>query len=191
MRGKHKIRGADSNQVRNIPAYAGKTFPRSSSWNSQPEHPRVCGENRRSRPRLERDSGTSPRMRGKRLKRAEGVLFDGNIPAYAGKTHGVCVNVWRRREHPRVCGENHAANFGRAHGARNIPAYAGKTLAKISSAGRSEEHPRVCGENTVVDYCYAGRRGTSPRMRGKRILPMVADTTRRNIPAYAGKTWLL
>ena len=167
MRGKHKIRGADSNQVRNIPAYAGKTFPRSSSWNSQPEHPRVCGENRRSRPRLERDSGTSPRMRGKRLKRAEGVLFDGNIPAYAGKTHGVCVNVWRRREHPRVCGENgycrwwptrHGGTSPRMRGKlgcyrfppcrhRNIPAYAGKTHFCVSPAPGLPEHPRVCGEN--------------------------------------------
>ena len=32
------------------------------------------------------------------------------------------------------------------------------------------------------------RRGTSPRMRGKRTLPVLRAKWHRNIPAYAGKT---
>ena len=71
---------------------------------------------------------------------------------------------------------------------RNIPAYAGKTAAGQQERAKAAEHPRVCGEN----WCH-GRRvavtiGTSPRMRGKPTAPVRLVLSRRNIPAYAGKT---
>ena len=49
-------------------------------------HPRVCGENYMNRLTDVQDTGSSPRMRGKR--KAESLAKDssGLIPAYAGKT---------------------------------------------------------------------------------------------------------
>ena len=76
-------------------------------------------------------------------------------------------------------------------GARNIPAYAGKTPPRFGCHPRLTEHPRVCGENRYrhVEPCFT--LGTSPRMRGKRRSYLRGLPLRRNIPAYAGKTFLV
>ena len=70
----------------------------------------------------------------------------------------------------------------------NIPAYAGKTGINHKSQQITEEHPRVCGENGPLSYPRGVKRGTSPRMRGKRHGDSNGWSDRRNIPAYAGKT---
>ena len=86
MRGKHaKNLGHDCNQGI-TPAHAGKTFRswrrRVCSW----DHPRACGENRRSAGRGLREMGSPPRMRG---KLSQFVILPeqvGITPAHAGKT---------------------------------------------------------------------------------------------------------
>ena len=72
--------------LRNIPAYAGKTacIANNPSWAA--EHPRVCGENDIQIAALNGFKGTSPRMRGKRHTSRCLRLCKRNIPAYAGKT---------------------------------------------------------------------------------------------------------
>ena len=110
--------------------------------------------------------------------------------------------------HPRACGENfiprpRAAPFGgsspRMRGKLTgelihrgttglIPAHAGKTLGGIRFRWSAWAHPRVCGENPPAFYCRYGHPGSSPRMRGKRNDHAAASTTRRLIPAHAGKT---
>ena len=50
------------------------------------------------------------------------------------------------------------------------------------------EHPRVCGENSKILIDSTGSPGTSPRMRGKPRGTLNINLSRRNIPAYAGKT---
>ena len=74
---------------------------------------------------------------------------------------------------------------------RNIPAYAGKTPWGRGTPSAVAEHPRVCGENRFSTACGGIRIGTSPRMRGKRTLPVLRAKWHRNIPAYAGKTGFL
>ena len=126
-------------------------------------------------------------MRGKRLRQTGGLGF---------------------REHPRVCGENHLllrwpstttgisprmrgkpdSPFGGGVGDGNIPAYAGKTVRRRQCPQHWLEHPRVCGENLKQTAAKSIRAGTSPRMRGKRLVSDRELTTKRNIPAYAGKT---
>ena len=71
----------------------------------------------------------------------------------------------------------------------NIPAYAGKTVATSPARSGTAEHPRVCGENSRKSAWFPHQRGTSPRMRGKRFSRLATRVFRRNIPAYAGKTW--
>ena len=69
MRGKQTILRLVLRTVRNIPAYAGKTTPDSKLGGYVSEHPRVCGENQSRCLKLLGPCGTSPRMRGKLVRR--------------------------------------------------------------------------------------------------------------------------
>ena len=148
-------------------------------------------------------------MRGKRGRYREPATPAGNIPAYAGKTLHCMTNEQVEEEHPRVCGENPAkapycrrsrgtsprmrgkrkANPRKVSLMRNIPAYAGKTSCIRPCRSFMAEHPRVCGENAAGLAPKATGRGTSPRMRGKPTPTGMVRKIKRNIPAYAGKTF--
>ena len=106
MRGKLRKANQIFLDMRNIPAYAGKTCLVGEPNPQNQEHPRVCGENLTDVAQGFLDAGTSPRMRGKLIGSITSPTPGRNIPAYAGKT--VCAAVIRSRiaEHPRVCGEN-------------------------------------------------------------------------------------
>ena len=187
MRGKHQLGCLMAADLRNIPAYAGKTKSSTIAMRVGSEHPRVCGENVLRAGAWALDAGTSPRMRGKPTLSAARSLCIRNIPAYAGKTP---AQGWARSstsEHPRVCGENlperlilgvvdgtsprmrgkHVCSANRSAHARNIPAYAGKTMRSRTWVSSSWEHPRVCGENQPATGRLPHWCGTSPRMRGK------------------------
>ena len=106
MRGKPSKGGGDHIHIGLIPAYAGKTFLRKTVQGLSWAHPRVCGENRSDRCGRRRESGSSPRMRGKLRDISELDESSGLIPAYAGKTENIRIEAARRGAHPRVCGEN-------------------------------------------------------------------------------------
>ena len=71
---------------------------------------------------------------------------------------------------------------------RFIPAHAGKTLNPVPAECRHSVHPRACGENHKHHYQLNGRRGSSPRMRGKQVVGVHVALDLRFIPAHAGKT---
>ena len=149
-------------------------------------------------------------MRGKLKSLIEALLPIRNIPAYAGKTGRNAKPVTCPEEHPRVCGENPIAQSNGAckigtsprmrgklninsyggDAMRNIPAYAGKTAILMLRLMLAKEHPRVCGENEARGLSTRNNSGTSPRMRGKLIEDVFLELRVRNIPAYAGKTYL-
>ena len=151
MRGKHTAKQDSLNNIRNIPAYAGKTSSSSPLSSFRSEHPRVCGENTVRAISGRSRSGTSPRMRGKLRPKLGFTRSLRNIPAYAGKTMAPAIMGVVGAEHPRVCGENslivlrNKSSWGtspRMRGKRrkaqkglgrlrNIPAYAGKTISAI------------------------------------------------------------
>ena len=106
MRGKLAWALRSANPGRNIPAYAGKTPSGTAPERPPREHPRVCGENLNFVIYITYCYGTSPRMRGKRIRLVCLVRRRGNIPAYAGKTRSTAATPYRLTEHPRVCGEN-------------------------------------------------------------------------------------
>ena len=167
MRGKHPAQHLTTATARNIPAHAGKTASYPAGHTAHPEHPRACGENLLLRTASARGSGTSPRMRGKRVAYISMSWGSGNIPAHAGKTLTAGGSEKIFWEHPRACGENmvlpskRSRSFGtspRMRGkqkcllmsikrGRNIPAHAGKTQDSVRISLASEEHPRACGEN--------------------------------------------
>ena len=69
-----------------IPAHAGLTTPKSTTTASGWDHPRACGAHIHmfSFPLSRR--GSSPRMRGSRLRHTTAVDDNGIIPAHAGLT---------------------------------------------------------------------------------------------------------
>ena len=208
MRGKHSRILCNQPHTRNIPAYAGKTSEPGRFVPQNQEHPRVCGENTWEREEDHRETGTSPRMRGKLDLAEVSPAVQRNIPAYAGKTEAVDSAKCGQGEHPRVCGENDQVEellqsgqgtSPRMRGKRrhttcdfatwrNIPAYAGKTAIVALVYAVAQEHPRVCGENQGRRAGTLEELGTSPRMRGKLELLKLHDDLSWNIPAYAGKT---
>ena len=147
-------------------------------------------------------------MRGKRFTRNWEALRNRITPAYAGKTIGEHCEARKTRDHPRVCGENHAHAHkkpyirgspprmrGKLNGVRRYarfvritPAYAGKTRVQILRGGQHQDHPRVCGENIRRRKRQTRRVGSPPRMRGKLCQELHGIFDRGITPAYAGKT---
>ena len=69
-----------------------------------------------------------------------------------------------------------------------IPACAGKTSWSRGSKEPRAVHPRVCGENHCELNYVRPRRGSSPRVRGKRRVARPRPAGPGFIPACAGKT---
>ena len=88
-----------------IPADAGNTMTRLTSLKAWTVHPRGCGEYCTGRAWCDFVSGSSPRMRGIRVRNPNHWRVRRFIPADAGNT----VHAKKRHEaqsvHPRGCGE--------------------------------------------------------------------------------------
>ena len=106
VRGKHPIRSALADNLRLIPARAGKTDARTVAYIRFGAHPRACGENVDHVIKPIGDAGSSPRVRGKQDVKLHDLTGPGLIPARAGKTGGRPWRSRRPRAHPRACGEN-------------------------------------------------------------------------------------
>ena len=208
VRGKHAHRASRTDFHGLIPACAGKTRGPKSRTGRVPAHPRVCGENLTPSGRLVIDGGSSPRVRGKPLT-LEGCVQAGRlIPACAGKTAAGSTRRPRRPAHPRVCGENALSDMGAYTGDGSSPRVRGKPAQRVAvdlvgglipaCAGKTRlprlahrcqaAHPRVCGENLRLHRDVSCGQGSSPRVRGKPSLIVLARGVARLIPACAGKT---
>ena len=146
-------------------------------------------------------------MRGKAKQRGVSFRFCGITPAYAGKRALPCRWPYRRRDHPRVCGEKcglylillgitgspprmRGKVMGRActcTRAGITPAYAGKRLGLCFFDGGREDHPRVCGEKATSQTKTEQVKGSPPRMRGKGENAATKAPATGITPAYAGK----
>ena len=107
VRGKPLAETVETKCSRITPACAGKTFRGQSRWIRQGDHPRVCGENIAILLSPTTQTGSPPRVRGKLRLIHDELPSDRITPACAGKTFeevGACAG---KKDHPRVCGENH------------------------------------------------------------------------------------
>ena len=66
----------------------------------------MCGENFVPLLILEKEQGSPPRVRGKRLKLQLHINKGRITPACAGKTFKCSSQKEHSEDHPRVCGEN-------------------------------------------------------------------------------------
>ena len=191
-----------------IPARAGKTLTSHDAASGLRAHPRAGGENAMQAMWDERDSGSSPRGRGKRFGSARVRAEAGLIPARAGKTTSSRAAKRWRTAHPRAGGENNApTRFNRSRPGSSprgrgkrlllgvqeqlgglIPARAGKTVKRVLVDWTLAAHPRAGGENLVQARRIREEVGSSPRGRGKRQCLRVRRADRGLIPARAGKT---
>ena len=69
-----------------------------------------------------------------------------------------------------------------------IPAYAGNTMIVSVPHVHRWDHPRVCGEHVSSNSQALSNTGSSPRMRGTRVIHRIVHKQCRIIPAYAGNT---
>ena len=112
MRGKRQRLPQPRCQRRIIPAHAGQTNACDSSASSCPDHPRACGANLLSIGLMAVPDGSSPRMRGKLLRRPRLAYPARIIPAHAGQTWTVAMAHSAGTDHPRACGANFRLFFG-------------------------------------------------------------------------------
>ena len=135
-------------------------------------------------------SGSSPRVRGKRMGNTSSKVGGRIIPASAGQTNHHAPTPSGEPDHPRECGANGAGRvpYRRGQGSsprvrgkqshqrdgaaprRIIPASAGQTSLALWPAPIIADHPRECGAN--------------------RLHALVGQALRRIIPASAGQTFL-
>ena len=82
---------------------------------------------------------------------------------------------------------------GRGPGARGriIPARAGPTTARARPRCARTDHPRSCGANDFLPSNLRSENGSSPLVRGQRVLSIAFGTPERIIPARAGPTQIL
>ncbi len=146
MRGTRRASRIPHMQDGIIPAHAGNTEFRHTTWLKSRDHPRACGEHPRLSHRRLLGRGSSPRMRGTQNVYLVSSVFAGIIPAHAGNTP---------RDRRRSGGDTGI-----------IPAHAGNTIKHLRRNHNLRDHPRACGEHIVDSRYRSGLPGSSPRMRG-------------------------
>ena len=175
---------------------------------SRMDHPRIRGEH-------DVDSledvdfwGSSPHTRGAPRSTRRHPRRGGIIPAYAGSTSVLSVELIRYPDHPRIRGEHEG--LGRwslrdtgssphtrgAHLNANskinrhgiIPAYAGSTVKNGTFSTGIWDHPRIRGEHSPRWRPRRTQSGSSPHTRGAPKSTRPKTTSPRIIPAYAGST---
>ena len=129
--------------------------------------PAHAGQTDSEIPSISAASGSSPRMRGKRLRHLVGDKPFRIIPAHAGQTRRPGPRVARCPDHPRACGANKCSlvfnepEYGSSPRMRGklipatallfhhriIPAHAGQTWSRRRRCCWLADHPRACGAN--------------------------------------------
>ena len=161
--------------LRIIPADAGNTRPGRRWIPCRWDHPRGCGEHHPCPPGFKTVLGSSPRMRGTRLRYTVTPFSKRIIPADAGNTFVIPSHKVEKKDHPRGCGEHASGHPNclcvtgsspRMRGTppftldsilRNgiIPADAGNTIPRLTVLHRSQDHPRGCGEHSESHvFCW-------------------------------------
>ena len=169
-----------------IPACAGNSRIDRSRRGVFAVHPRVCGEQGRSKCTQKTALGSSPRVRGTGCLGCSRKSAHRFIPACAGNRISRQLKTLRHTVHPRVCGEQPAVH----------PFYCSNRGSSPRVRGTGRHRPRRPARFRFIPAC-AGNRGlnraklranmnSSPRVRGTGVSDNDRNRIRRFIPACAG-----
>ena len=190
-----------------IPAGAGRS---PSHWRlmlDYGDHPRGCGEKKPIAEFPTSTSGSSPRVRGEGNSLRPQPIWEGIIPAGAGRSNSMNKKAATTGDHPRGCGEKwvylmawlvpsgssprvrgEALRFTqRRNSSGIIPAGAGRSSSRVYGGVKRGDHPRGCGEKPIDIQISNLREGSSPRVRGEDTKTSPCPTASRIIPAGAGR----
>ena len=170
-------------------------------------HPRIRGEDTDWSAIDHLLRGSPPHTRGRSADIEDGYSVQRFTPAYAGKIRQNQPGICRRQVHPRIRGEDYAADrkgspetgspphtrgrfltvMHRAERLGFTPAYAGKIACNRKCTARPRVHPRIRGEDLsdTVPHMPAG--GSPPHTRGRLRRLSTCTFRTRFTPAYAGK----
>ena len=194
--------------VRFIPACAGNRAVAFWPTISPSVHPRVRGEQSRTRDRFSGAAGSSPRARGTGHRHHVLERERRFIPACAGNRDTVMALIHWPPVHPRVRGEQargllagrcSVGSSPRARGTdrcyvnptqqqRFIPACAGNSHESTPTLRSGTVHPRVRGEQWRLMTVDPAMPGSSPRARGTDPQRLARLPEVRFIPACAGNS---
>ena len=189
MRGKLGVNQSHCRFPWITPADAGKTMKARLFPPFIRDHPRGCGENLSQSNSGIGESGSPPRMRGKRSVWPMNVPAEGITPADAGKTYTKRETKKVGWDHPRGCGENSARHCQQRVRKGSPPRMRGKPLSASTHHRVYMDHPRGCGENIYAERMTPAQAGSPPRMRGKLFERYILGNWVRITPADAGKTY--
>ncbi len=193
-------------RVRFIPASAGNISTKRMPRPSTPVHPRECGEHTGDSWLTCTLDGSSPRVRGTSIVRANTYLNLRFIPASAGNMNPYIMVARYITVHPRECGEHSTGDYsptalngssprvrgtfrtstGCVYPARFIPASAGNMKYLPLQQQCHPVHPRECGEHCCKTSNCSWFSGSSPRVRGTYDQGLDGIRRGRFIPASAG-----
>ena len=191
-----------------IPAHAGLTYRIYRTKNLQRDHPRACGAHVTVPLSFSMPKGSSPRMRGSHTLIPITTNPYGIIPAHAGLTGRRSTSSRSMGDHPRACGAHcemkltekqrrgssprmrgsHSPRRDVRRGLGIIPAHAGLTFCHAGANTGRRDHPRACGAHSPGRKAIRASAGSSPRMRGSRLLLLHCKLNLGIIPAHAGLT---
>ena len=195
-------------QLRLIPARAGRTRTARRCPRRARAHPRSRGADSRSAPLFFRIAGSSPLARGGHRCCCPGSVRRRLIPARAGRTRCRPPRRASWRAHPRSRGadpayghtmDDRAGSSPLARGGPNlslntsggpglIPARAGRTSSCRTGRRTTGAHPRSRGADSMRRSRMVWLRGSSPLARGGLLRRRGLVGRRRLIPARAGRT---
>ena len=153
-----------------------------------PAHPRVGGENTKTRMSPGLTVGSSPRGRGKHFALIDVLFEERLIPAWAGKTILSPGLNCAHRAHPRVGGENGQGDGLSAVARGSSPRGRGKLVVVVLGVVEFRLIPAWAGKTTSSTPKPETIKGSSPRGRGKPRSGTHRFVRPRLIPAWAGKT---
>ena len=191
-----------------IPACAGNTCHARPRYAAGRDHPRMCGEHFGPFLHLRYEWGSSPHVRGTRVRLLYMQHWHGIIPACAGNTMSAVSCIRWAWDHPRMCGEHIVAadlvigclgssphvrgtpsSVGVSRRSRGIiPACAGNTCHARPRYAAGRDHPRMCGEHFGPFLHLRYEWGSSPHVRGTHVFISLSSLSVGIIPACAGNT---
>ena len=172
------------------------------------DHLRVCGADDIPDLCFACEDGSSPRVRSRRVTCDCGRLDHGIISACAEQTSTVTTYGSSGKDHLRVCGADGPSfadefhRFGSSPRVRSrrlplagaagtagiISACAEQTWSPTSRTEATTDHLRVCGADQPAGAARIRRRGSSPRVRSRRLAWMKQSIGLRIISACAEQT---